>query len=142
MKKLILFSILFVFSFIAVKAQTITMTASGDTVVNAGTKACSLKVANPYHQVSIHALMTKISGTVAGTLTLQGTVDGVTWVTVDSALYAGTATASTFTATNVASQSKIWIVNNSPYLWFKLTWTGTGTMSATLKGYVLPRKQG
>lgn len=139
MKKLFLLLILSVFSFVSLKAQTYTMTSSGDTVVNTATKACSLKVAHSYKQVTIYALITKISGTVAGTLTLQGTVDGTNWITVDTAALC-TEGASTFTATNVASQSKTWIVNNAPYLWFKLSYTGSGTMSASLKGYMLPRK--
>lgn len=121
-------------------AQTYTMTNSGDTIVNTATEACSLKVVNSYKSVTIHALITKISGTVAGTLTLQGTVDGTTWITVDTASFI-TEGAATFTATNVASQSKVWIMNGAPYLWYKLSYTGSGTMSATLKGYLLPRKQ-
>jgi hypothetical protein len=121
-------------------AQTYTMTNSGDTITNAGTEACSLKVASSYKTVTIHALITKISGTVAGTVTLQGTVDGTTWVTVDTAAFVSDGGA-TYTATNVASQSKVWIINGAPYLWFKLSYTGSGTMAATLKGYLLPRGQ-
>jgi acid phosphatase class B len=121
-------------------AQTVTMTNSGDTIVNTATEACSLKVVNSYKAVTVHALITKISGTVGGTLTLQGGIDGTTYVTVDTASLT-TEGASTFTPTNVASQSKVWIMNGAPYLWYKLSYTGTGTMSATLKGYLLPRKQ-
>ncbi len=135
---LILFSLCFAFV-LGANGQTSTMTNSGDTIVNTATEACSLKVNNSYKSLSIHALITKISGTVAGTLTLQGTIDGVTWVTVDTATFVSDGLA-TYTATNVTSQSKVWIVSGSPYLWFKLSYTGTGTMSATLKGYILPRQ--
>lgn len=122
------------------KAQTSTMTNSGDTIVNTATEACSLKVVNSYKTITVHALITKISGTVGGTLTLQGSVDGVTFVTVDTATFI-TDGAATYTPTNVASQSKIWVMENTPYLWYKLSYAGTGTMSATLKGYLLPRSR-
>lgn len=142
MKKIlfILFSFAILFS-LNTFAQTTQMTGvyvTGDTVINTATKACSLKITHSYRQVTIHGLVTKVSGTVAGTLTLQGTVDGNTWLTVDTASLQ-TEGPSTFTTTNVASQSKVWIVNQSPYLWFRLSYTGSGTMAAILKGYVLPR---
>lgn len=127
-----------IFSFSG-NAQTFTMTSSGDTITNAGTKACSLKVVHSYKQVSIQCLITKISGTIGGTVTLQGTIDGTNYVTVDTATFV-TEGAATYTATNVASQSKVWIMNNAPYLWYKISYTGTGTMSGTLKGYLLPRE--
>jgi hypothetical protein len=140
MKKL-LFVIAIVFVSLTSKAQKFTMTASGDTVTNTATKACSLKVVNSYKQVIVQAVITKISGTVGGTLTLQGSVDGVNFVTVDSALFVADGQAlPTYTATNTAgAQSKIWIMSTTPYLFYKLSYTGTGTMSATLKGYILAR---
>lgn len=143
MKKLFSLLILmaFLLTLVNVQAQTSTMIQSGDTVINTATKACSLKVAQSYKKVTVQALITKISGTVGGTLTLQGSVDnGTTWSTVDSASFVSDGPA-TFTPTNVASQTKTWIINGSPYLWYKLSYTGTGTMSATLKGYLLPRGQ-
>lgn len=119
-------------------AQTYTMTGSADTVTNTGTKACSLKVVNNYSEISIQVVITKISGTVAGTVTLQGSVDGTTFETIDTLLVQNNV--ATFTATDVASQSKVFVVDQNPYLWYKLSYTGSGTMSATLKGYLLPRK--
>jgi hypothetical protein len=145
MKKLSLLLIGFaiVFATGSLSAQTYTMTQSGDTVVNTATKACSLKVAHAYRQITIAALLTKISGTVAGTVTLQSSVDGTNFFTLDSAAIQTDGTINspaTYTATNVALQQKVWIINYNPYLWYKLSWTGSGTMSATLKGYLLPRE--
>lgn len=141
MKKLFSLLILMAFVLTLTHAQTTTLVQSGDTVVNTATKACSLRVSQSYKKVTIQALITKISGTVGGTLTLQGSLDnGTTWSTVDTASFVSDGPA-TFTATNVASQTKTWIINGSPYLWYKLSYTGTGTMSATLKGYALPRGQ-
>ncbi len=136
-------AIIFCLSLTVATAQTYQMTGvytTGDTVVNTAAKSCSLKVVKSYKQVSIQAVVTKISGTVGGSIILYGTVDGTNYVAVDSSLIQTRSYPyPSFTPTNVASQSKVWIINNSPYLWFKLTYTGTGTMSATLKGYMLPR---
>lgn len=146
MKKIFILFIAIIFCLAAkpTVAQTYQMTGvnlTGDTVVNTATKACSLKVVHSYKQITFHALITKISGTVAGTVTLLGSVDGTNYVNVDSSLIQTRSYPyPTYTATNVATQNKVWIINNSPYLWFKISYTGFGTMSATLKGYMLPRK--
>lgn len=144
MKNLILFLSLIIFS-LNVSAQASQMTGAyttGDTVINTATKACSLRVVNSYKQIIIEANIVKVSGTVAGTVTLQGSIDGTNFVTVDSAaIVSNHSPFPTFTATNVATQNKIWIINQSPYLWYKLSYTGSGTMQAILKGYLLPRSQ-
>lgn len=82
-------------------------------------------------QVNIH----KLSGTVAGTVTLQGSLDGSTngWSTVLQSPYAATYT---FTATDVADQSKTWTVANNPYRFYRVTWTGAGTMAATMSAFI------
>ncbi len=148
MKKLIfLLSAILLFAVGGVNAQVTQMTGvytSGDTVLNTGTKACSLRVARGYRQITVAALLTKISGTVAGTVTLQSSIDGTNFFTLDSCAIqtdGNINSPATYTATNVASQQKVWIINYNPYLWYKLSWTGVGTMSATLKGYLLPRTE-
>jgi hypothetical protein len=142
MKKIVLLLIAFLFFAISSEAQTFTMTGSADTVVNTATKACSLKTVHSYKQISIQAVITKISGTVGGTLTLLGSIDGTNYINVDTATFVNSGLAATYTATNTTgAQSKVWIINNNPYLWFKLSYTGTGTMSASLKGYLLPREE-
>jgi hypothetical protein len=137
MKKL--FSLLIVFAFLSVGAfaQAKAMTGSGVTVTNTATVACSLQVAQSYTTVTVGAVIAKTSGTLAGTLTLQGSLDGTTWETVPTALVAGAA--STYTVTDVASQNKAFVVTGSPYLYYRLSWTGTGTMVGTLSGAVLAR---
>ncbi len=136
MKKL--FSLLIVFAFLSLGAfaQSKAMTGNGVIVTNTATVACSLQVVNAANTVSIQAIIAKTSGTLAGTITLQGSIDGVTWETADTSMVSG---AVTYTVTNVASQGKIFVITGSPYLYYKLSWTGTGTMVGTLSGYVLPR---
>jgi hypothetical protein len=116
------------------QATVYTMTHSGDTVTNTGTKTVDLEVKNFYQTVSLQLKITKISGTVAGTVTLQGSEDGSNYVTIDSGVTA--TSAETFTATNVATQTTIFIVNGSPYRHYRMSYTGSGTMAARIYGYV------
>lgn len=106
-----------------------------DTVTNTATGYVSTLTAivNPALSTTVQVNIVKISGTVAGTVTLQGSVDNVYWSTATSGALAITAT---YTATDVATQSKNWVIANSPYKYYRATWTGTGTMSATIGGVV------
>lgn len=137
MKKI--FSLLIVFSFIGITtafAQK-TMTGSGVVLTGAATVACSLKVELPANTVSIQAVIAKTSGTLAGTVTVQGSIDGVNYETVNASLVLPTP--ATYTVTDVATQSKTFVITGSPYLYYRLSWTGSGTMVGTLSGYALPR---
>lgn len=120
---------------LASNAQT-TMTGSGDTIVNTATKTNTLKLSGSFKEVLVQSVVTKISGTVAGTLTLQGSIDGTNYVTADSsALHKRL-----FVATNVTTQSVVFVIQGSPYLYYRVSYTGVGTMSATLSSYILGRK--
>ena len=77
--------------------------------------------------------ITKISGTVAGVVRLFGSIDGVT--------YARIAATDSLNATNVASQGKLFNVLPSggkwPYKYVRVSYTGTGTMSASFTSRAL-----
>lgn len=109
---------------------------TSDTCVNSATTYVGLTVENYYKKVSIEAVITKISGTVGGTVTVQGSVDGTNYVTVSSSY----STVTTFTPTDQATNKKLIVVTGSPYKYYRLSYTGTGTMSATLKGYLVPNQ--
>lgn len=109
---------------------------NSDTCVNSATTYVGLTVANYYKKVSIEAVITKISGTVGGTVTVQGSVDGTNYVTVSSSY----STVTTFTPTDQATNKKLIVVTGSPYKYYRLSYTGTGTMSATIKGYLVPNQ--
>lgn len=120
--------------------------AVSDTVDDSGTGYVSLQVQNSYKAVSIQFVGTKISGTVAGTVTLQGSLNGTNYNTVSTVYLKSnpitpfsTGAVATFTATNGTS-TKLWTITNSPYEYYRLSWTGTGTMSGIIKGYLLPNK--
>lgn len=113
-----------------VNAQTATLMSATDTVTNAGSETATLKVVAPYKVVSIQAVVTKLSGTVAGTVILQASNDGVNYISVGS---------DTLSNANVTTNTHFWTVEPSKYLYYRLKATGSGTMSAILKGYFIGR---
>lgn len=134
MKKLIVIAILSICT-VLVQGQTSATIMPGsnglaiDTVSNTGTETWTLKVPGYQKTIAVQVTATKISGTVGGSVTLQGSLDGVTY----------DAAASAYTATDVASQTKIFVLDNSKYLYYRVSWTGTGTMSASARCYLLAR---
>ena len=109
---------------------------TSDTTANTGVSYVGLGLAAWYNTVTIQSVVTKISGTVAGTVTLQGSIDGTNYVTVNSSY----ADVTSYSPTDVATSSKLFVVTGSPYRYYRLSYTGAGTMSASHRGYVLPNK--
>lgn len=110
--------------------------AISDTTTDTGVSYVSLGVSQWYNTIAIQSVVTKISGTVAGTVTLQGSLDGINYSTVNS----NYVTASSYSPTNVATSTFRFIVTGSPYRFYRLSYTGAGTMSASHRGFVLPNK--
>ena len=124
------------------------ISASSDTVANSGTGYVQLQVKGAYSNVSIQVVSTKISGTAGGTVTLQGSNDGTNFVTVDASYLEDISTSSpyttgggtTLTVLNQATTTKVFVLNGSPYAYYRLSHTGTGTMVSRLRGYLMPNK--
>jgi hypothetical protein len=96
---------------------------AGDTVVNAATVSKLVTQATDgYQGIVVHALGTKISGTVGGTIGIYGSGDGTNYDLIGS----------TYTATDVASQQKTFYVSGPLPQYIQCRWIGTGTMSAKL----------
>lgn len=102
-----------------------------DTVTNSATNTIVLRVKGWYKTVVVQPVITKISGTAAGTVTLQGSNDGTNYVTVSSSFSDG----QTLTVTNVTTSTKLFKITGSPYAYYRLSYTGSGTMSCKLRGY-------
>ena len=106
------------------QAQVYDLTlAAGDTVNNGGTASKVFNISGDFKGIVVAPAFTKISGTVAGTIKLQASVKGVIYTDVAS---------QTFTATDVATNTTTWYVTAPLARYYKVTWTGTGTMSAVL----------
>jgi hypothetical protein len=113
-------------------------TSNGATVTNSGSGVVNLTVNGYYSTLSIQVKGTKTSGTIAGTVTLQGSNDGTNFVTVNTSyLQSGTATLS---CTDIATNSKIFVIVGAPYKYYRLSWTGSGTMAGKLYGYAFAQK--
>lgn len=105
------------------QAETCPTMIAGDTVVNTATVSKAIRTTGAYSAAAIQIKLTKISGTVAGTTKLQGSLNGTNWEDIGSA----------FTHTDVASQAKLFSVTGGvPYTYLRTTSTGSGTMSASI----------
>jgi hypothetical protein len=106
-----------------------------DTTTNAGTGSVKCNViSGTGTTTTIVVTVTKISGTVGGTLTLLGSLDGTNYKALTTP---NTATAlATYTATD-ATNRYVWILSGNPFRYYKVEHVGTGTMSATLDADIL-----
>lgn len=124
---------------VEVKAQTDMITASYgntlDTVSNTGTKVLYAKVKGYKETITAIVTLTRISGTLGGTLKPVVSSDGVTWYDATGATASDTA----YTVTNSASQGKQFTFKRG-FVYYGLQWTGTGTMSGSFSGQLLARK--
>ncbi len=110
-----------------------------DTVTNAGTSYLTsyAQTRTQSTTTAFSVVCTKISGTVAGTITLQGSLDGVNFKaipTVDTQTSITTAT-----ALDVASQVFVWRIANCPFTYYRVSWTGTGTMAASFTARLIAK---
>lgn len=113
--------------------------ATSDTVTNAGTAYITTPVvsAAPAVTTTIWVAVTKISGTVGGTITLQGSLDGTNFKALNTP---NTATAlATFTAAD-ASATYHWVISGSPFRYYRVSWTGAGTMAASFAAQMFRSK--
>jgi hypothetical protein len=82
---------------------------------------------------AVEAHVTKISGTVAGTVAFEGSIDGTNWEVIGS----------TYTITNVATQIKTFPMRNANgdlvYKQYRLVFYSTGTQVIVPKVYYLRR---
>lgn len=132
--KRLLFIFALVASIVVAQAQTVTLKSPyglpSDTVTNGGTAFLTSAVLTArQYPVTVQANLTEISGTTAGTLTLQGSLDGINFVALTDSTTVPAVT--TKTATDVASQTFAWQLSSSPFLYYRVSWTGAGTMASS-----------
>jgi len=138
MKKLFLFLLVASFA-IGANAQVGTLKSvyilNSDTVTNTGTKYLYLAspISGYQKAVSVNVNLTKISGTVAGSVTLEASLDGVNYYNA----FLGTDSTYSFSPTDVASQSYRFKLNDFRDRFLRVKYTGAGTMSAIIAGKYL-----
>ena len=99
-----------------------------DTVTNAGSRSTASYTTGSWYYgktVNAHVIVTKISGTVGGSIGLYGSMDGTNWTVTETVTTATDATNNYFISTT------------KRYKYYKVMWTGTGTMAASMKSYLL-----
>lgn len=113
-----------------------------DTLSNANTVNITLAINGYQKVVSIQPLITKLTGTTAGTVVLYGANSiNSAFVPCPSRRTDGTYRLDTLTLSNVSTvQSKGFIVENSPYAIYQIRAVGTGTQSTQIKGFAIWRK--
>jgi len=102
-----------------------------DTITNATTKYQYAIIDGYQDTIVVQPTFTKISGTGAATVKLQGSVNGVSYNDVGSP--------SSYTVTDTATQSTAIIVTGSPYKYYRLSIVPTGTQSVKVVTPVLVR---
>jgi hypothetical protein len=109
-----------------------------DTVTNAATSILtSGLVSSGSTTATVQVNITELSGTTAGTLTLFGSIDGTNFIALTDAT--AVPAIATKTATDVASQSFLWRVTGNPMRYYRVSWTGSGTMAATFNAQLTSR---
>ena len=131
MKKYIFLLLFTAFAFIS-QAQILTLKSTSnnvtDTVTNTATEVLTSAVfSGKVKPLTVQVAVTKVSGTVAGSITLQYSLDGSNYFSL--------AADSVYTATNVASQSFGWKVTTAAK-YVRVSYTGSGTMAAILRSFV------
>lgn len=112
---------------------------TSDTVTNTATVYLTSPtlIAAPATSTTIWIAVTKISGTVGGTITLQGSLDGTNYKALNTV---DTQTAlATITATD-ATNTYHYRLAGAPFPFYRVSWTGTGTMSASFRAYIYRAK--
>lgn len=107
--------------------------ANIDTATNADTVIQSITISGYWAVVTIMPTVTKISGTVGGTMQLYGSIDGSKYALIDTIDY---------TAANVAGAQTFtgWSIVPSKYVSYQIRYITSGTMSAKLQTYAIWRK--
>jgi hypothetical protein len=146
MKKIVFILSLVCFAALSVSAQRTQKFYSSygfasDTLTDATTVYLGVNVSNVTgSSTTIITTVDELSGTTAGTVTLQGSHDGTTFVALTDTTYVPRIL--TFTlADQAAAQSKVWILNGSPFPHYRLSHSGGTTMSATFTGTIYINKQ-
>lgn len=121
----------------AILSNTVTPVASGkrDTLSNTDTGYVQFTMNNRFDML-FDLYVTKISGTVAGTSILQGSLDNATWKTITgSTTYSATQGASaTVTDGTAHYQWSVPVAAGMVYPFYQIRTISTGTMTASYTG--------
>lgn len=104
-----------------------------DTVTNTGVRIMGINTIGYKETITATVVITKISGTNGGTMVPVGSDDGTNWHDI-SQITKDTVTVPNGNLIKGYSFQKGW-------KWYGVQWTGTGTMSGSISGKLVARKQ-
>ena len=111
-----------------IEAQT-PLVASKTANTNADTSYVTFKMLPYFDQMSVQLIVSKTSGTVAGYIRPQYSLDGVNYINANDSLTVG----------NLTTQSNVWTYTGNSYLFYRYRYITSGTQVSALKGYYLTR---
>lgn len=131
MKKLFLLCVLVIGlqAFTNAQSATLMPLQAGDTLTNTDTLYKVIKATAGYSALGIQPVVTKISGTVAGNVILQSSLDGVNYVNTD-----------TLALTDAATNTKLFSKVTTPFVYYRLRFITSGTQSYVPRIYYVLRK--
>lgn len=127
---MLMFTGLLITSQTQAQRATVIPLAVGDTLTDAGTASKVITATAGYSGAAVQVVLTKFSGTGAGTVVIQGSNDGTNYETIGSS----------FTITNVSSQNHTFYVAAPLPVYLKVLATGSGTESVLLQVKYVLRK--
>ena len=120
MKKTLFLLFALAFAFMGnAQRSTVLPLAVGDTIVNGGTSSKVIQITTAPSGIVIQVNLNRLSGTGAGTVQLQGSLDNVNWTNLGAA----------YTITNVATQSAFFTVVAPVAQYLRALCTGAGAES-------------
>lgn len=105
-----------------------------DTVTNTGHGELTSRRLVGAGAIGIQINVTKVSGTVGGTITVKGSLDGTNFVALNTE---ETQTALATKTAADASGSYHWRLSRNQCAYYQISWTGTGTMVATFTAQII-----
>ncbi len=122
---------------VSVSAQTaVPLTPTLDSIVTLSSKDtvyATKQVSGSYDVVTIQVVATAVSGTITGTIELQGSLDGTNFTRIAT---------DTLAMSNQAVNTKLWYVANNPYVYYRTAVLApTSTYKAYIRNYILLRRK-
>lgn len=133
MKKIIALMCFSLFAYIAPASSQTVMSPALDTITNTDTANLILRIPGSNNVLTFQLDVTKMTGTTAGTATVQGSLTGV------ASSYKDIEGSDTLTITN-ATTSYYWELPRSNYLYYKVKVLSTGTHTSQVKALALYRQ--
>lgn len=109
-----------------------TTQAAKDTASGTVEKSQSVAIAGFWNTVSVQTMLKKLTGTPAGKVYFEGSLNGAanSWDKADS-----------LTVLNVATQTKVFNVSPSKYVYYRVRFVGTDTHTTEFYSFAVARKQ-